>query len=242
MDIKIIQQNVCGQKLHKGEWGEYNLEILIDNVNQRAPDILLLSEFCYKDMINIVNKYFSDYEFIVPKKLSEKNRNSGSLFACCFMAYKKEKFTFKPVSEEITDVFPFRYICGNFLCNGADLFKILLIYIPQTYNTFLDRVEDKRKMLKDIKKFVKININESVFIGGDMNSDIDNNSTSCIEEFTELYNLLIDTDIYKNPTWRKKRLDYALISKNENISAETYSFETNSDHKGLETILHIQLC
>lgn len=239
MDIKIIQQNVCGEKLYKCKWRDEDFSMLIDFLIERDPDILFLTEFCHKKMIGTIQEKLPNFKFVMPKELSEKDKNSNSLYASCFMAYKNEKISIDPNLEGINDMLKLRYICGRVLCNDIELFKILFMYVPQTYNAPLNRIVAKRKMLNGAKYFINKNLEEKIFVCGDMNSDIDYCSTSCINDFAELYDLLIDTDIHKHPTWKYKRLDYALISKNKNISGETLPLKTNSDHAGLETVLHI---
>ena len=73
MDIKIIQQNVCGEKLYKCKWRDEDFSMLIDFLIEREPDILFLTEFCHKKMIGIIQEKLPNYKFVTPKALSEKD-------------------------------------------------------------------------------------------------------------------------------------------------------------------------
>lgn len=94
-------------------------------------------------------------------------------------------------------------------------------------------------MLVSANKYITRNSNTLIFVGGDMNSDIDGKITTCIKEFEQIYEKLIDTDCKKKATWKGKRLDYALVSKTMKSSVNTIPLETQSDHIGLRTVWNI---
>ena len=95
-------------------------------------------------------------------------------------------------------------------------------------------------MLVSANKYITRNSNTLIFVGGDINSDIDGKTTTCIEDFKQIYDNLIDTDKReKKATWKGKRLDYALVSKTMKSSINTIPLETQSDHIGLRTVWNI---
>lgn len=129
-----------------------------------------------------------------------------------------------------------RHICVD-IDVGNKIIKMLLMYVPQTYNA--NRVKTKQKMLRSANKYVKDNKNTLLFVGGDMNSDVDLETTSCIEEFKKLYNAMKDTDCKKEATWHDKRLDYALVAGIESDFVQSVPIKTSSDHLGIQTVFYL---
>lgn len=117
-----------------------------------------------------------------------------------------------------------RYIEGIMKLPNSKSINLFLTHIPQTYVPekeefryrdvlyYQERVEYKAELLFAEYCFLNEHFNEDLFIGGDMNTEI-NGNTRLETVFNKIYNKLIDTDIEKNnPTWKDKRLDYALFS------------------------------
>lgn len=238
MELVIVQQNVCGRDVYEGKRTIQNYEKLIKEVREKKPDIIFLTEFYYQQMYSITQEILEEYEFIKPVSLSEEDESKDGLYASCILAIKKTKVN---ISErfELANMLAFRYICVDLNIKTGKVLKALLMYVPQTYNAAKYRVEQKRKMLISANKYVTKNSNSLIFVGGDMNSDIDRRTTACIKEFEQIYEKMIDTDHKKEATWKGKRLDYALVSKTMKNSVNTIPVETQSDHKGLRTVLNI---
>lgn len=236
MKLVIIQQNVCGRNIYEGIWGTKDYEELIKEIKGKNPDVIFLTEFCYKKMFDITQKILDEYEFIKPISLLEDDENKEELYAACVLAVKRNKVKISN-QYELKNMLDFRYICVDLNIENGKTIKALLMYVPQTYNTSKNRIEQKRKMLISANGYVTNNSNAILFIGGDMNSDIDGKTTTCINEFEELYEKMLDTDCKKEPTWNGKRLDYALTSNLMENAVKTIPFETKSDHIGLRTIL-----
>lgn len=155
-----------------------------------------------------------------------------------YFSYKKTTVN-KGERFELANMLDYRYICADLNIKTGKILKVLLMYVPQTYNATRYRVEQKRKMLVSANKYITRNSNTLIFVGGDMNSDIDGKITTCIKEFEQIYEKLIDTDCKKKATWKGKRLDYALVSKTMKSSVNTIPLETQSDHIGLRTVWNI---
>ena len=83
------------------------------------------------------------------------------------------------------------------------------LYVPQNYKASKNRVE--QKMFCSASKYVAKNCNTLLFVEGDMNSDIDGKTMTCINVFKQIYEKMINTDCKKTATWKEKRLDYALV-------------------------------
>lgn len=242
MELVIVQQNVCGRDVYEGKRTIQNYEKLIKEVREKNPDIIFLTEFYYQQMYSITQKILKEYEFIKPVLLSEEYENRDGLYASCILAIKKIKVNIGK-KFKLSNMLDFRYVCVDLNIKTGEVLevlKVLLMYVPQTYNAPKYRVEQKRKMLISANEYVTKNSNTLIFVGGDMNSDIDGRTTTCIKEFEQIYEKMIDTDHKKETTWQGKRLDYALVSKTmKNSVKKTIPVETQSDHKGLQTVLNI---
>ena len=241
MELVIIQQNVCGRDVYEGKRTIQNYEKLTNEVRDKNPDIIFLTEFYYQKMYSITQEILEGYEFIKPISLSEEDENNDDLYASCILAIKKTKVN---IGErfKLENMLALRYICVDLKIKTGEVLKVLLMYVPQTYNATKYRVEQKRKMLISANEYVENNSNTLIFVGGDMNSDIDGRTTTCIEEFEQIYKKMIDTidtDHKKEATWKGKRLDYALVSESMKNPVNTIPVETQSDHKGLWTVLNI---
>lgn len=235
MTIKFIQQNVCGKDYGSEKWNRKDFELLLDTIKEREADVLLLTEFFYKEMVVLLKEKFSDYTIVLPKKFTDEDKDNYNINSACALLYKKGDVEIDSNLHSIDNMLDLRYICCDLKYQQKRIMKVLALYIPQTFNN--NRMKTKKEMLISAKKYVFNNLDSPIFVVGDMNSDVDYETTSCISEFKNLYSILLDSDLKKEPTWNGKRLDYALISKDRGISAETYPFSTNSDHCGLETIL-----
>lgn len=238
MELVIVQQNVCGRDVYEGKRNIQDYEILIKEVREENPDIIFLTEFYYWEMYGITQEILEEYEFIKPVLLSEEDENKEGLFASCILAIKKTTVN-KGERFELANMLDYRYICADLNIKTGKILKVLLMYVPQTYNATRYRVEQKRKMLVSANKYITRNSNTLIFVGGDMNSDIDGKTTTCIKKFEQIYEKLIDTDCKKKATWKGKRLDYALVSKTMKSSINTIPLETQSDHIGLRTVWNI---
>ena len=93
-----------------------------------------------------------------------------------------------------------RYICVDLNIQNEKILRTLFLHVPQTYKASKDRIKQKEKMLSSTSDFVSENCNNLLFVGGDMNSDIDGKTTTCINVFEEIYKKLIDTDSKKRAT------------------------------------------
>lgn len=238
MELVIVQQNVCGREMYNGTWRRQDYKQLIEVLKSKNPDIIFLTEFYYQQMYDITREILKGYEFIKPISLSEKYEKREGLYATCVLAIKRTK-VIKDKQFELENMLDFRYICVNLKIGNGKIIKTLLMYVPQTYNA-PNRVKQKREMLCSANVYVTNNLDNLLFVGGDMNSDIDKKTTTCIDVFEELYNNMIDTDCKKEATWNGKRLDYALVSGMTPNSVQTTPIDTKSDHRGLLTVLKIE--
>lgn len=238
-ELVIVQQNVRGKDIYDGGWSIQDYENLIKELNKESPDIIFLTEFYYQQMYGVTRKILEEYEFIKPLGLSEDDEKKERLYATCILAIKRTKVT-KDNQSELENMLAFRYICVDLNIENKKVMKTLLMYVPQTYKLSKNRVEQKRKMLCSASKYVAENCNTLLFVGGDMNSDIDGKTTTCINVFEQIYEKMIDTDCKKEATWKGKRLDYALVSGIIQNSVKTVPIKTKSDHKGLRTVFSAQ--
>lgn len=238
-ELVIVQQNVRGRDIYDGGWSIQDYEELIKEVKGKSPDIIFLTEFYYQQMYSVTQKILEGYEFIKPIGLSEDDEKKEGLYAACILAIKRTKVT-KENQFELENMLAFRYICVDLNIENKKVMKTLLMYVPQTYKDLKNRVEQKRKMLCSASKYVTENCNTLLFVGGDMNSDIDGKTTTCIDVFEQIYEKMIDTDCKKEATWQEKRLDYALVSGIMQNSVKTVPIKTKSDHMGLMTIFRVQ--
>ena len=238
-ELVIVQQNVRGRDIYEGVWGIQDYEELIKEVKEERPDIIFLTEFYYQQMYGVTQRILEGYDFIKPIGLSEDDEKQEGLYAACVLAIKRTKVT-KDNQFELENMLTFRYICVDLNIENKKVMKTLLMYVPQTYKATKNRVEQKRKMLCSASKYVAKNCNNFLFVGGDMNSDIDGKTTTCINVFEQIYEKMIDTDCKKEDTWKEKRLDYALVSRIMQNSVKTIPIKTKSDHMGLRTIFSAQ--
>lgn len=235
MELMMIQQNVCGKKLYDGSWSINDYVQLIKRIRNKKPDIVFFTEFYYWKMYDITQKIFKEYAFITPLSLSGSDKNDQSLYAACVFAIKQTKVNICR-QRVLEDMLTLRHICVD-IDVGNQIIKMLLMYVPQTYNA--DRVKTKQKMLRSANTYVKENKNTFLFVGGDLNSDVDLETTSCIEEFKKLYNAMKDTDCKKEATWHDKRLDYALVAGIESDFVQSVPIKTSSDHLGIQTVFYL---
>lgn len=231
--LVIVQQNVRGRDIHNGVWSIQDYKELIKEVKGESPDIIFLTEFYYQQMYGVTKKILEGYDFIKPIGLSEDDEKD--LYAACILAIKRTKVT-KDNQFELENMLIYRYICVDLKIEDKIIIKTLLMYVPQTYKAKKSRVEQKRKMLCSASKYIAKNCDNLLFVGGDMNSDIDGKTTTCIDVFEQIYKKMIDTDCKKETTWEGKRLDYALVSRIMQGSVKTIPIKTKSDHKGLKTV------
>ncbi len=233
MELVIVQQNVCGRNLFEGKWSISDYEDLIKRIKEKNPDIIFLTEFYYQQMYNVTHKLFGDYEFIEPVLMTANDKNNNKLYASCVLAIKRNKVAVDK-QFKLTNMLNFRYICVDLNIDDTEILKTLFMYVPQTCNSPEIR---KKSMLESACDYVSSNPDAYLFVGGDMNSDIDGETTTCIDEFKQIYKKMIDTDYKKHPTWNGKRLDYALISKTleRDYHYNTKPIKTTSDHLGLRT-------
>ena len=176
MELVIVQQNVCGRDVYEGKRNIQDYEILIKEVREENPDIIFLTEFYYREMYGITQEILEEYEFIKPVLLSEEDENKDGLYASCILAIKKTTVN-KGERFELANMLDYRYICADLNIKTGKILKVLLMYVPQTYNATRYRVEQKRKMLVSANKYITRNSNTLIFVGGDMNSDIDGKTT-----------------------------------------------------------------
>lgn len=236
MELVIVQQNVCGRKIYEGNWSIQDYEELLKEVKgKNSPDIIFLTEFYYQQMYDVTQNILEGYEFIKPSGFSEDDLKQEALYAACLLAIRKDTVT-KEEQFELINMLDLRYICVDLNIQNEKILRTLLLYVPQTYIASKDRIKKKEKMLSSTSNFVSENCNNLLFVGGDMNSDIDGKTTTCINVFEEIYKKLIDTDSKKRATWNGKRLDYALVSEIMQNSVKTIPIETKSDHNGLSTV------
>lgn len=236
--LVIIQQNACGRDVCNGTRSLQDHKRLIERLKLENTDVLFLSEFCYANMFATTKEALNDYEFVKPLALSTRDEHNENLSASCILAIKHSA-VLTYTQTELANMLALRYICANLRFTQGATVNFLLTYMPQTYGTSPDRIKWKAKMFCSASQYVERNCALPLFVGGDMNSDIDGRTTSCISDFEKLYSSLTDTDREKKPTWNGKRLDYALVSYPLRGAAETEQFTTNSDHAALKTILYI---
>lgn len=230
-----MQQNVCGRNIYEGTWNIQDYEELIIEVKRENPDIIFFTEFYYQQMYDVTKRALEGYEFIKPSRFTRDNEKQEGLYATCVLAVRKDKVTIDK-QIELINMLDLRYICVDLNIMNEIKMRTLLLYVPQTYNAPPYRVKQKEKMLSSTSDYISENCNNQLFVGGDMNSDIDGKTTTCIDVFEQIYKMMIDTDCKKEATWNGKRLDYALVSEKMQKTAKTIPIKTKSDHKGLKTV------
>ena len=144
MELVIVQQNVCGRDVYEGKRNIEDYEILIKEVREENPDIIFLTEFYYREMYGITQEILEEYEFIKPVLLSEEDEKKDGLYASCILAIKKTTVN-KGERFELANMLDYRYICTDLNIKTGKILKVLLMYVPQTYNATRYRVEQKRK-------------------------------------------------------------------------------------------------
>lgn len=246
MEIKIVQQNL--DKTHKKDEaytkGIINKLLTTEELEGQKPHVLLLSEFCYCCQEETIIKSLKDegYNIFLPR-VSKEDYKKNSRYACvCMMAVHKE-FDFKQNKREELDENELRYITGTLTIKkpGKKMdMEMFFTHIPQTalndpkYKAI--RMEYKDRMLSAAYCFFSENSGKYTFLGGDFNSDIENEDTSLLPIFKKLYDAANDTEPAKKPTYKEKRLDYALVSDAlKDCACETEVIETGSDHRALLT-------
>lgn len=232
--LSIMQQNI----------NRNNTDItqMMDMIMSYQPHLIFFSEFCEKThRKTIIEHINSEYSIVYPKSYNEKKDNAAQI---CILAIKKDiglKFISRPRNGITTSL---RYVEGILKLSDSKSINLFLTHIPQTYVPkeerfryedvlyYQERVEYKAELLFAEYCFLNEHFNENLFIGGDMNTEI-NGNTRLETVFSEVYNNLIDTDMEKEkPTWKGKRLDYALVS-NSVKKCTTCRINTTSDHVGL---------
>ena len=243
---------------------------LLDEKHEKPekPDIMLFTEFGYALQKNtIISMLEKDgFEVILPK---EYDRTNTKTYAACMMAIKADQFSFEynpnhriHIPESKRD----RYIEGTLtLRESQKTMEIFLIYVQQAYvkssvnkpkesysyeelqriieeklNKHSELLEEKAKMLIAARDFCKENSQKAAFLGGDLNTAL--NGTTSMEPLLELlYEDFVDSDLDRDkPTWKNKRLDYALVSKALKDLCRTTHLPTISDHCALVTILDLE--
>ena len=134
MELVIVQQNVCGRDVYKGKQNIQDYEKLIEEVRAENPDIIFLTEFYYQQMYIITQEILEGYEFIKPISLSEEDENKEDLYASCILAIKQTKVN-KDERFKLANMLDFRYICVDLNIETGKVLKMLLMYVPQTYNS-----------------------------------------------------------------------------------------------------------
>lgn len=258
MEVKILQNNIEGYNKEKDKCKEE----LMDKLLEHTPQVLLLSEFCYAKHEENIIKRLEDigYEIILPMSFEDKHKKIKNLDSVCMMAIKKEDFEFyKREREGIT--LNLRYIEGTLHHKKSEKdIELFFVYVPQTYlpgpeklslpesrkeyynkiKYYQERAEYKAEMLFETFRFCQEKRDKLAFIGGDFNTAM-NGSTSLEKIFERIYKDCVDTDFDKDkPTWRDKRIDYALVSKDLEIcNCRTTHLSTISDHSALVTTFEL---
>lgn len=245
MTVKIIQQNLDRQ--HKKD--ENYAKELIDKLLGKSPDVLLFSEFCYAyQKKTVVQRLETEgYKCFYPISENNKYKDQGNYDCVCMMALK-ENFSFEQTERKELDKNDLRYIEGTLRHKDKEFeINLFFVHVPCVPNKVnitycLDRIEYKAKMLFGAFCFWMDNRDSYTFIGGDFNSEI-NDSTRMSFIFKRLYKETQDTVQDKDkekPTWKDKRLDYALVSqKLFDCKCLTELLDTTSDHTALMTTFEI---
>ena len=229
--MKILQQNICRNNDNEVD--------MINVLLKEEPDILLFSEFDpqkhKKSITEHLNK--ADYKIVMPEAWNTCKLFSQRQYTCvCMMAVKNQcgcDIQFEPIKiEEIA--LNLRYIAGILKFGDMQPLNIFFIHAPQTSGVNMARIENKAEMIFSAYCFLKEHANTNIFIGGDFNIAMDG-TTTMENLFKVLYREMIDTDTKKAPTWKNKRMDYALVSSNLKSTVKTTTIKTSSDHKALLT-------
>ncbi|MBE7052118.1 MAG: endonuclease/exonuclease/phosphatase family protein [Ruminococcaceae bacterium] len=257
--IKILQMNVnrnpkkteeCLNIIDKRD-GEVGL-----------PDVLFLSEVTYKTykkIINESNNKFQENEEN-PKEVTIKNEYnvipldgigdlSGRTLVSMLAIRKNNKIRF--ISNAKRDIVSQkeRYYDGTIAFENSDIrLNVFLAYVQQCASWYglQKKIAKKAEMISKACYFVDEHKGENVFIGGDMNTDLNDPKARCGELFRCLKSRLIDTAVDNSgnaqSTWKGKyRLDYALVSKNisEKCSTEYINVD-EKDHVALLTTIKFE--
>lgn len=238
MRITVLQQNANG---NEPDFSASDFEKLLNRLKKDDPDLLFFSEFRYRDMLATAKKALAGYRCVLPIEAQKDRDNGARSFmrakAACALFIKESAVTDISVTE-LSGMLAYRYICAEIRAYDRTKLKLLLLYVPQTYQN--NRTSSKSVMLRKSALYISRNRYEPLFAGGDMNSDINRANTSCIEEFAGMYSLLRDTEPLGQPTWYGQRLDYALITNVPGLSAETSVKDTGVSHKALYTVLRTE--
>lgn len=235
----IIQQNI--------NKNNNCIKELMDTLLTKDPDIIFFIEFCYANHEKeILKRLENGYQIFLPWGFEDKDKKNSNINAACMLAVKKE-YTFEQ-KQRASVCQKYRYIEGSIIKRDSkERIECFFAYVQQLFierkynysNNDIDRylrlAEKKANMLFEIYRFSEENKEKEFFIGGDLNTDIEENNSQMISIFKTLYDNIVDT--YKYETWSNKHLDYALISKvlNKEYTCRTTPIKTNSDHLALCT-------
>lgn len=222
MVVKILQQNIC--------YKNPDIEELMTALLKQNPDVMLLSEFSpFKHRKSITERLKKfDYEIVMPKEY-DSHKDNGRNKCVCMMAIKSTRNIQFELVERKEITLTLRYISGVLKFDDGSLLNIFFTHAPLG-----NRVEYKAEIIFSAYRFLQEYKDKNAFIAGDFNIALDG-STTMEKPFKVLYNETIDTHEGKEPTWEKKRLDYALASPVRGCTFVTVPLETNSDHKALLT-------
>lgn len=241
--MKIMQLNL--------QRGNDDIPSLLDTLLKEDPDVFFFEEFCYYAHAESIVDRLSrlGYRVILPYGFEERDKTNPRITAACMLAVKSEHQFLQRCRPGIQQ--SYRYIEGTLLPSGSDRpIECFFAYVQQLYwnerqghhsayavNTLMHKAEMKANMLFEMYRFFEENRTGRVFIGGDLNTNIDSDSARMRSLFQALYDNTADTHLSKSPTWNGQRLDYALVSKELFAEAicETVGIATSSDHLALCT-------
>lgn len=237
MEIKIYQQNMCGNDKNKNLLSVLNG--LKEVIKREKPDAIFLSEVShslYQDIKN--DKEYKEYKYKIVQPVKDIAKNDT---AACLLLVKKRYAPDEAKKRRHIFMKKKRYI-ETTLQIGNFQMECFFAYVQQcspTSNLKQNKknIEAKAEMLFGAYLFLLENEGKNIFVGGDLNTDLDDPEAKCKGVFKLLYNEMEDTlsdEIKDKETHNGKRLDYALVSKSVNCTT-TYieRKETGSDHKGL---------
>jgi len=265
--LVIYQQNMCGYYNNKKTDALNGLEIIIKN-NQ--PDIVFLSEVS-KDICISLSK-MDDYDIIQPiidiaecdkaacillinnKTVKNQNEDATRSKECDIIQLKKKRYIeatlyvydiklecfFAYIQQAYPSIYP------KYNDNKRKPYKYTESEVKNIISDNQNNIEAKAEMLFGAYMFFTKNKDKYTFVGGDLNTDLKNESGKCKKIFGQLYNEMTDTLTEKHkgePTWQGGRLDYALVStllSKKYTCATEYVYNTGSDHKGLLTTIKVR--
>ena len=262
--IVIYQQNMCCNYSNKKTSTLKGLESII-KANQ--PDIVFLSEVS-KDICVHLSE-MDDYDIVQPIiDISEHDKAACVLLINNKTVENKNDDATRSKEREVIQLKKKRYIESTLSVCGINL-ECFFAYVQQAYPSIYpkyndkkrkpykyteeevkyiisdnqDNIEAKAEMLFGTYLFCDENKSKFAFVGGDLNTDLNDVDAKCSGIFKHLYDEMIDTviDVDKGkPTWNKKCLDYALVSNTldeKYVCVTEYIPDTGSDHKGLLTTI-----